>query len=229
MTDLPNEPPSWPPSNLLRYLPAIYGECPFLGRFLLAFEKLLFGRDDGVQLDGKTPAALDRIVAGMPAYWIPRETPADFLPWLASWTAFSLRFDLDETRQRDFIANIIPLYCERGTKRNLERLLQIFTKGAPTITEAASAAPLQIGKHSTVGVDTTIGGGVPHFFSITVRLPRQESAMQLRQIAIARALIESEKPAHTFFKPIWDFPSMQIGKHSTVGIDTLLGTAQSGA
>ena len=43
---------------------------------------------------------------------------------------------------------------------------------------------------------------------------------------IARALIDLEKPAHTFYELIPVFPSMQIGRHSTVGVDTLLGTAQ---
>ena len=37
---------TFPPSGLLQYLPAIYREDPFLGQFLLAFEKILLGRDD---------------------------------------------------------------------------------------------------------------------------------------------------------------------------------------
>ena len=46
------------PSSLLQYLPAIYREEPFVGRFLLAFEKLLFGRDDGVPITDVTPLLL---------------------------------------------------------------------------------------------------------------------------------------------------------------------------
>ena len=37
---------TYTPSELLQYLPAIYSEEPFLGQFLLAFEKILLGRDD---------------------------------------------------------------------------------------------------------------------------------------------------------------------------------------
>ena len=37
---------TYTPSALLQYLPAIYSEDPFLGQFLLAFEKILLGRDD---------------------------------------------------------------------------------------------------------------------------------------------------------------------------------------
>jgi hypothetical protein len=43
---------------------------------------------------------------------------------------------------------------------------------------------------------------------------------------IARALIDLEKPAHTFYELVPIFPSMRIGWHSTVGVDTLLGTTQ---
>lgn len=37
---------TYAPSGLLQYLPAIYSEDPFLGQFLLAFEKILLGRED---------------------------------------------------------------------------------------------------------------------------------------------------------------------------------------
>jgi phage tail-like protein len=223
------------PSDLLQYLPAIYREEPFVGQFLRAFEKLLLGRDDGVattdaprpaaggEADAQetarrdrsvdrtlpdAPPALERTAAGIATYFDPHRTPADFLPWLASWTAFSLRADLEPAKQRDFIAHIIPLYRGRGTKRNLEQLLSIFTIGRPTVTEALG------------------GGDAPHFFSVTVATAaRPKPEAQQRQLAIVRALIELEKPAHTDFELKWDFPSMQIGKVSTVGVDTLLGTA----
>jgi phage tail-like protein len=221
------------PSSLLQYLPAIYREEPFLGQFLLAFEKLLIGRDDGVpttdalpfvplgeadaqeaarrerSVDRTLPAAppaIERTAANVGTFFDPYQTPADFLPWLASWTAFSLRADLVSAKQRDFIAKIIPLYRGRGTKRNLEQLLSIFTIGQPTVTEI-------------------LEGGVSHFFEVKVRLVRAASEVQLRQLAIVRALVELEKPAHTDFELKPDFPSMQIEKFSTVGVDTLLGTA----
>lgn len=210
------------PSRLLQYLPAIYAEAPFLGRFLLAFEKLMFGRDDGDQISGQSPqAALDRIVAGMPAYWIPqavkddpflpaagddipRQAPKEFLAWLASWTSFSLRFDLDDDAQRKFIASVISLYRRRGTKGSLGQLLEIFTGGDPQI------------------IDTD---GAPHFFRVTaVWRTWIEPEARLRQIAIAKAIVELEKPAHTNFTLDPRFPSMQIEVHSTIGENTILGT-----
>lgn len=210
-------------SNLLAYLPAIYHEDPFLSQFLLAFEKILLGRADNVDLGYR---GLEEIIASLPTLFDPKQTPEEFLPWLAGWTAFSLRADLDVAQQRDFIARIISLYRWRGTKTNLQDLLKIFTLGTPTVVET-EAAEFQIGVHSTIGRDTYLSGGPPHYFEVEISLPQTTPQQLARQIEIARALIELEKPAHTHYKLTHKFPSMQIGKSSTVGVDTLLGTASA--
>jgi phage tail-like protein len=217
-------------SDLLKYLPAIYQEHPFLGQFLLAFEKVLLGRDDGVPLPdtpGETSAfpgkGLEEAISQLAVLFDPERTPEDFLPWLAAWTAFTLRADLTVTKQRHFVAQIIPLYRRRGTKENLQTLLSIFTVGVPTITEVAGV--FQVGAHSTVGVDTYVGEAPPHYFRVVIALPRTEPKVIDRQMEIAKSLIEFEKPAHTFYDLERIFPSMQIGKYSTVGVDTLLGAA----
>jgi phage tail-like protein len=43
-----------------------------------------------------------------------------------------------------------------------------------------------------------------------------------RQSAIVQALIDLEKPAHTDYELELRYPTMQLGVHSTVGLDTLL-------
>ncbi len=221
------------PSSLVQSLPAMYQEDPFLGQFLLAFEKILLGRADAVELPPPgVGQGLEERIAGIASLFDPRQAPEEFLTWLASWTAFTLRADLDEVKRRDFVANIIPLYKKRGTKENLQDLLSIFTVGVPAVTEPGEEE-FQVGVHSTLGEDTYVGGAPAHFFRVTVSLPRAAADVQLRQKAIAHALIELEKPAHTHYELQLEFPTMQIGwvdkdgrrrGHSTVGIDTLLGT-----
>lgn len=222
------------PSQLLTYLPALYQEeSSFLAQFLLPFEKILLGRADDVafymarQGASDNPAApvpqrgLEEVIADLATFFDPYKTPSEFLPWLAGWTAFLLRADLHEDQQRNFLAEIIALYRWRGTKANLQRLLEIFTVGTPEVGETA-AVEFQIGTYSTIGKDTCLGGGRPHFFEVKISMPETTPNVQ-RQRAIACALIELEKPAHTDYRLEVIFPSMQIGKHSTVGIDTLLG------
>lgn len=298
-----------PDNDLLNYLPAIYREDPFLGHFLRAFEKLLFGRDDKKPPAGfpptdfpptdfprtgnaearepvrdhtvdpdltAAPLALERTIKGIATYFDPYCTPKEFLPWLASWTAFSLRADLGPVKERHFIARTISLYRRRGTGQNLADLLSIFTLGQPTVEEvmtgtatagAIQGTTLTIGgtitgtwvEGQTVSGGTTKAGttivrqltGPPggagtyqvsdsqsvdtaelaseyvNFFSIRLTLERAPPEAQLRQIAIARALIELEKAAHTNFALHPEFLGMQIGRHSTIGTDTQLGTGQA--
>lgn len=219
-------------SSLMQSLPAIYQEDPYLGQFLLAVEKILLGRQDGVDFPNvgiPFPAqGIEESIAGVARYFDPYQTPEEFLSWLASWTAFSLRADLDVVKQREFVAKIAQLYRWRGTKNNLQDLLSIFTVSLPTVVEGEDEG-IQVGVRSTVGVDMVLGGEKPHFFRVKISLPRATPSVQERQMDIARGLIDLEKPAHTFYELVPIFPSMQIGRHSTVGVDTLLGTAQGEA
>jgi phage tail-like protein len=205
------------PVHLIEYLPSIYHDDPLLEGFLRAFEKLLAGIEDG------GPASLEETIAGIATLFDPRSTPQDFLAWLAGWTAFTLRADLTPDVQREFIANIIQRYRRRGTLENLRQLLSIFVAGDHKVMET-TAGEFQVGKHSTVGVDTWIGGGPAHFFEVTISLPRLDLKTIERQKKIARSLIDLEKPAHTFYTLQIDHPTIQIGFFSTVGVDTLIGS-----
>jgi phage tail-like protein len=182
--------------RLPSYLPAIYRDDPFLGQYLWAFEQVLLG--------------LEAQIGSLAAVFDPTQAPEDFLPWLSTWVAFTLRADLEPAQQQQFLARIVPLYRRRGTKQNLQDLLFIFTGGTPTITEAVDAE-------------------AAHHFTITLRLPQKPPADRLRQITIAHGLIDLEKPAHTVYELKPEFPSMQIGVTSHVGIDTLLGTLDTSA
>jgi phage tail-like protein len=224
------------PGTLQDYLPAIYQDNPFLGQFLSAFAEILLGND---RTQNSAQKGLEQTIDQMADIFNPiklaagevfpqnNEKNLEFLTWLSDWTAFSLRADLNLTQQGEFIANILPLYRRRGTKTNLQQLLKIFMLAEPTIEETSNLA-LQIGKQSTIGKDTFVGGEAPHFFRVTVVLPetlQQDLKGLARQLEIASALIELEKPAHTHYQLIPIFPgTIQIGHTSTVGVNTLLGT-----
>lgn len=213
------------PSGLLEYLPSIYHEDEFVGQFLSAFEKILLGRDDGIDIGSP---GLEETIDGIASLFTPRarppelpdETPADFLTWLSGWVALTLRADLDELRQRDFIARAVSLYRLRGTKRGLEELIGIYTRLGVTIWEPSDA--LQVGGHSTVGVDTVLGGGTPHFFRILIRLATTDPGTIKNQVQVVTDIVNMEKPAHTHFILEYETPQLQVGDTSRVGVDTLL-------
>lgn len=215
-------------SRLLQYLPEIYRgkDNDFLNGVLAAFEKILLGRDDGLPfpsaMDDGTPLpqagvhfpdkGLEESIADVAGCIDPYATPKEFLQWLAGWVALTLRADLTELEQRDFIARILPLYAIRGTPRYLTELLKNFSRfsvGDGCIADAFDEKP--------------------HFFTVTILWTKDPvPTILLRELAIARAVIEQAKPAHTDYELIPFFPSMQVGVRSTVGVDTLLGAAWGG-
>lgn len=207
---MPTETTYTPGSGLLQYLPAIYAEDPFLGQFLLAFEKILLGRDaapaDAAPGTELNPKGLEQIIDGLATLYDPMNTPEEFLPWLSKWTALSLRADMTLEQQRRFVAKVIQLYQYRGTQGNLQELLTLYLKAIPTVT---------------------VDDEVPYYFHVTIKLPRMDVHYTQRQFEIAQSLVELEKPAHTNYELILNTPSLKVGEFSTVGVDTLLGTAES--
>jgi hypothetical protein len=58
---------------------------------------------------------------------------------------------------------------------------------------------------------------------VLIRLPTPEPEQLRRQRQVTTAIIDLEKPAHTYYELDVETPTLQIGVHSTVGVDTLLG------
>jgi hypothetical protein len=81
---------------------------------------------------------------------------------------------------------------------------------------------LQIAVHSTVGADTYLGGGPSFLFQVNLALSQKEQEFVARQRQLAREVIELERPAHTQYELRIIFPKLQLGVHSTVGVDTVL-------
>jgi phage tail-like protein len=224
------------PSSYLAYLPAIFQqpcedeeckECaaqpPFLGRFLRAFEHLLSGLGN---MDD--PGLLERVegidkMAGLERYFTPgpdtiesQRTPEEFLPWLANWVALTLREEWDIEERRRLISQIVPLYRLRGTKEGLRKLLSIYISREKRINE------------NLVTIDDQFDQ-FPHFFRVQLIMedldPIGAADEIRRKERIARTIIDQEKPAHTYYALNSHLrQTMRIGKRSTIGKDTLLGS-----
>lgn len=197
-------------SHYFDFLPEVFREDAALNGFLLAFEKMLNGPGE--------------VLDGMDRYFDPQKTPLEFLNWLAGWVALTSREDWDESTKREFLQNIVPLYRKRGTKAGLEKMLQIYTRLDVQIHD--HHRPLQIGVTSTVGVDTILGSSTPHYFLVELSMDVLNPLDYSRNRQIARAIIDQEKPAHTYYDLRIFVPTMQIGVTSTIGRDTFLGTQE---
>jgi len=241
-------------SGYLNYLPAIFrsptvdGQPSVLGQFLRGFEELLSGTgnpDDpglaekinGIAADatgGNKLAGLSRYVEPGPGRQDTERAPREFLDWLAGWVALSLRADLSEDAQREFIAKAVSLYRLRGTPRGLAEVLSIYTQLGVSISEAGVELRIRDeGKTATLGHDTVLNGFAPHYFEVTLRRLEQKSPADQQQasslpedrtryLTIATAIIDAEKPAHSFYSLKIISVALQIGVTSHVGVDTLL-------
>lgn len=108
-------------SRWLQYLPPLYSEDEFLGRFLLLFEDLL------------GPA--QQSIAHFQLYLDPRVAPRSFMPWLSDWLAEIMDERWPIETQRELLANASWLYQARGTRAGLLRYLRICTGCEADIAE----------------------------------------------------------------------------------------------
>lgn len=173
-----------PVSSYLQHLPAIFQQDPFLGRFLLAFESILTGEGDA-----ELPSLFERI-RSLAGFFDPETTDEEFLPWLASWVALSLRADWDERTKRAFIQQIVPLYRLRGTQAGLQRMLELYTGEPVVVADEFDQSP--------------------HFFQVQLRLSEPDPNRFRQKQQIARAIIDQEKPAHTFYALQVAVPTMRL-------------------
>jgi len=169
-----------PASRYLDYLPALYREDEFMGQFLRIFEDVL--------------GPIENTVGNLPLYLDPRLTPESLLPWMASWVGITIDPTLPMARRRELVGAAAELYRWRGTRRGLAEYLRICTGIKPEITE--HIAGMRLDPDTRLGEGTQLGSsGEGHYFMVTVRVPPDAHVDE----KLVRAVIDSQKPAHTVY------------------------------
>ena len=167
-------------STYTRYLPAIYADSDFMGRFLMIFESVL--------------GPLENVVSNLSHYFDPDTTPEEVLPWLASWVNVAMDETWPIERRRALVRSAVQLFQWRGTRRGLREYLRVYTGVEPEITEEFGGFPL--GEASRLGLNTVLGTGSNNVFTVTIRTAEPESISRQQ----VKAIIEAEKPAHTAYR-----------------------------
>lgn len=182
----------------LQHLPPILWEDEeqgdFLRRFLRIFEHR-FGE-------------IEEKVNDIPKLFNPWTTPVEFLSWLASWVDLDLDKDWSEREKRTVLSRAGTLHKQRGTLTGLKTFLDLYQESLVDI----EPLPDQ-----------------PHQFLVKINLLDNFSPEKLNYLGLkilARqvfAIVNREKPTHTYFEYEIRHPiQLQIGIHSTVGVDTIL-------
>lgn len=108
-------------SNWMQYLPSVYSDDAFMGRFLLIFESLF--------------APLEWIVDNFAYYLDPRQTPAEWLQWFGRWADILVPGHLPRARQQAIVEEMGELFLARGTRKALSRHLELVFGQQPEILE----------------------------------------------------------------------------------------------
>lgn len=228
-------------SSYLQHLPQIFRSGgpdgdPFLGRFLKIFEALLSGRDDAL-IDGERVVGLEESIAGFTAYLDPLLTPVDdpdsvseptseFLDYLARWVGLMLDQNWTLLEKREWLRRIVPLYKRRGTRDGMAEYLAMFVGNQVRLDELPGGFILGGEGNSTLGVDTFIAGAPAYFFRVRINYGFGTEPFELgtwRNIQRGtRAIVDLEKPAHTYYTLDARTPGIIIAERSTIGRDTLI-------
>lgn len=196
--------------DLDRRLPAVFGEGPFLHRYLAMFDSLLYDLD---QRAARRDILLD-----------PAATPVEALPWLASFAGLVLDDRWPERARRRLLAEIVPLYRRRGTLGALTRYLELFLGRPPVIVEHFRLRGLA-GSAPVAGLGFRVGGGDPdapdgsaHRFTVVVPQP-----LAAEQEAAVRHVLDTERPAHTDYDLCTVDAGMRAGSALHLGLTSVIG------
>lgn len=190
-----------PPSLYLNYLPAIYREVDFVGRFLAIFEQ------------GFEPAV--NILDTLWAYLDPLTASQAMLPFLAHWVGWPLLPQVSWERQRYLIRHAMDIYRWRGTRRGLRFFLHLAT-GLPLDEELPEPVKhIGISESFSQGFvlgaaqldqDAILGGGRPFHFTVHLR----PDYIQQIDEGLVRRVIEQEKPAFCTYDLAIKVPEDQL-------------------
>ena len=244
----------YPRQSSLQHLPAVFREDPisadFLDRFVSIPDAIWEGFGEIIEhMDwyfdpAATPATSKRL------------GDIDFLTWLASWLGLALEAHWPEDKRRQLVAQAHQLYALRGTLAGLKLHIALYTGVEPQILEhfklrrwlfldqarLGSASVLwgreivkrlQLDEYATIGEFQLQDTGDPvrdpfHVFAhqFTVYLPvNLKDELQRRTVD---RIIEASKPAHVQAHARFMDPRFQIGRHSIIGINTVIGCYPSG-
>lgn len=180
-----------PYSAYLNFLPVLYREVDFMGRFMKIFE-----------------LAYQPVIDSFNVMWAnldPLTAPRALLPFLAHWVAWESETIWELRQQRRLIRRAVELYRWRGTRKGLRLYLHLYT-GLPlddhlvnetdkhiSITEPFGQ-PFLIGE-AQLGT-AVLGGGKAFHFRVRLR----SSSSYFIDENLIRRIIEQEKPAFSTYE-----------------------------
>ena len=233
-----------------KFLPPVYRQQAaaedFLNRFLGMDQSILSGIENKIE---DLPLLFDPQAA-------PAGNPPSWLGWLSGWLTFILDEHWADAQARANLAGAFRLYQKRGTIEGLRACLKMYAGVNALIEEPArSVAIWALGGSNPLGFTTMLAPGplqgavlnitatvnqshittgesfgaelyedVAHRFCVSVYCAELTSTDTLSKV---RQVLDREKPAHTTYDLCVIEPTMRVGAQARVGIDAIVGQAET--
>src|SRR5216684_1208786 len=237
------------PLKFIDYLPEVFhpadGKGNFLTTFLNAFELVFEGLQAEIEgaadlSSGGIPDLFSPATTPPPQFRFRAQSGAGdfaFLSYLASFIALPLRPDRPLDWNRRFFQTAIGLHAQRSTLSGIDAMLRAWLAGdlletAPALPIVSDLAPasnratavLELGVTATLGVDTVLGSGPPFLFTVDLVVDPQQTSLRtpagLDAVQrAARAMLDGEKPAHTYYRLAVRTSTMQLAPPGQTSID----------
>jgi phage tail-like protein len=224
-----------PAHDLLRRLPQVLwredASASFLQRFLAPLAGLVGELDARAR---QRRALLD-----------PAATPPEALAWLAGFLGLAFDQRWSVAVRRRLIADLMPLFRQRGTVAGLRRFITLVTGVEPVIVEqfrlrggAVIGHAEPGGSRAIVGAGLRVGGRVgdpalapldqaavddafeTHAHRFTVMLP---ALLNDDTLALADWVLERHRPAHTLVTLCSAGSGLRVGRGLHVGLTSVVG------
>ncbi|SFS59920.1 phage tail protein [Paenibacillus sp. BC26] len=196
----------FPRSTYLSHLPAVYQEdsTGFTERFLALF---------GTMFD-----SIETQVQDIPRHLDSDLTEGPYLKWLGSWLGIEVDEHWSDEQIRRFIREAPQLYRYRGTRRGIEKMVEIYTGSKPFIVEYFQYKMMRESSELRELTDLLYG---MHPCSFSVLVTTEQANTEKQRLMLERMLNE-HKPAFTDAHLIVLQPWMYLDMHTYLEVNTLL-------
>jgi phage tail-like protein len=205
---------------MLNSLPAIYRVSDTGGQLQHLFgalEEVLFSSEasysPGIEQQIKTISSFFSPLGDHPGQDDVAQAPDRFLPWLATWVAFTPHALFAPRQLRKIISGITPLYGRRGTRAYLKELLRLCFEEILDVKIDDERGQRFVLGLARIGEDTLFGDERPFWFRVTLNINQENSGTKIIESRHEfekriRAIIDFAKPGHTAYELHLHFSSV---------------------
>lgn len=196
----------FPRNSWISFLPELYQkqEDSFLKRFLGIVQSMY---ED-----------MNRKIEDIPGLYDAENTPSDLLVWLSQWLSIPDPYLWKEEQLRYLVRNGSALARLRGTVVYLREILQLYTRRTPYIVEYWQWAYEELDSRRRNAMERLYGSDS---FCVTLVLSG-EGLQDSVSLAVVERLVEHCSPAHLDIRIEMLQPCIFLGRHSYLGINSVL-------